>query len=320
MGEGEIMAITRENTTTATTTAKLFHVRHFDSRSGGKVYAFWTEGDVYAIQADEEILYTGTQLRMCEDYEVVTNPEQYAVDRAYWKEVPFAALPEICIPEVLHAFGPEVIPWSETKWTSYEAYEEWRNPSTLEGKLQLALRKPSQFPREEVEKISTQVIYLGKSGHKLSYSTRTLYQTPWGWYRYDTSYYYTEGYTYAVEQLNEEQAKRLIAQKEEREREEARKKKEYGRHCAVLARKYRLPWKVVSMFKGKEEDVKRFLETLKEAIESKKAFDEWELSCGRGRRSAELERLGIDISHVDPNRIAPYVCECLEEGCICILE
>lgn len=303
-------------TTATTTTAKLFHVRHFGSHLGGKVYANWTEGDVFAVQLNDEIIYTGAQLRMCEYSELIKNPEPYAVDRAYWKEVPFAALPVICIPEVLHAFGPEVIPWSETKWTSYEAYLEWKEPTTLKGKLQRSLLEPSKFPKEEIEKVATQIIFLGKSGYKLSYSDSMLYQTPWGWYWYETSYYYTEGYTYAVLQLNEEQAKRLIAKKEEREQEEARKKKEYGRHCAVLARKYRLPWKVVSMFKGKEEDVKRFLETLKEAIESKKAFDEWELSCGRGRRSAELERLGIDISHVDPNRIAPYVCECLEEGCI----
>lgn len=308
------MTTTTTNTTANTAkTAKLYLVREFDSRVGGKSYAAWTEGVVYAMQVDYKTMYTGTQLRMCEHYELVRNPESYAIDRKFWKEVSFKELPAMCIPQVLNTFGPDVIPWAETRWASYEAYMEWCEPTTLEGKLQKALREPREFPKKEVAEVS-QTYNLGKEGYKLSWTERTLYQTPWGWYLYGTSYYYTEGFRYELEQLADEEAKSLIVLKKKHDQEEARQKKQYGRHCAVLARKYGLPWDVVSAFKGEEESIKRFLRTLKDAIETHKEFDSWELECGRERRRSELKRLGIDIAYVDPNRIAPYVCECLEEG------
>lgn len=98
------------------------------------------------------------------------------------------------------------------------------------------------------------------------------------------------------------------------EEAEALKRKEFARMCTRKARIYEIPFNVALAFKGDDTAIQNFIASLQKVIDKKIAVEFHELSCGRARNSAEMERLGIDTGFVDTNRINDYVSSCLKKG------
>ena len=256
MGEGEIMT-----TTVTNTTATLYLVQKLDSRLGGKTYASWTEGEVFAIQSNTSVHFLGYEnfpstTRIYDHTQITAKQNKYLVATEKWQKITFGDLPSYCMEVVLRMVSPDVIPWAETRWASYEDYLEWLTPTTLKGKLKKSLRNPSDFPDKELREVS-EVVLLYNDGTRLDNVRKYLYCTPFGYYTYRVGYYYTEGYNYSVDAISKEEATRLLNQKKEQELAEERARKEFGRNCANLARKYKLPWEIIKLFRGKEEDISK---------------------------------------------------------------
>lgn len=100
---------------------------------------------------------------------------------------------------------------------------------------------------------------------------------------------------------------------DENEAAEKKARLEFAHGCTRAARKTGVPFFISLAFKGDEEAIVRFRDTLKAAIK-KGGADMHEMSCGRARASAEMTKLGIDYGNADPNRLKEYIAECLEKG------
>ena len=106
--------------------------------------------------------------------------------------------------------------------------------------------------------------------------------------------------------------------KKEYDKKEAAEKKarlDFAHMCTRTARKTGVPFNIALAFKGDEEAIVRFRDTLKAAIKKSDA-DMHELSCGRARAAAEMERLEIDYDNADPNRVKYFVYDCFKKGAI----
>lgn len=121
-----------------------------------------------------------------------------------------------------------------------------------------------------------------------------------------------EGKKYQIVETNDNLSFSEIVPQKKKE-EPVDPKKEHARRCGRLAFKYGIRFSIVlKCFKGNEEKIKRFVDSFEKV--KNKSCNLKELSLGRDRKRKELERLGIDISDVDPNYITPYITECLLAG------
>ena len=100
---------------------------------------------------------------------------------------------------------------------------------------------------------------------------------------------------------------------DEKEAAEKKARLDFAHMCTDAARKTGVPFDIALAFKGDEEAIVRFRDTLKAAIK-KGGADMHEITCGRARASAEMAKLGIDYGNADPNRVKYYVANCLEKG------
>lgn len=100
---------------------------------------------------------------------------------------------------------------------------------------------------------------------------------------------------------------------DENEAAEKKARLDFAHGCTRAARKTGVPFYIALAFKGDEGAIVSFRDTLKAAIQ-KGGADMHEITCGRARASAEMEKLGIDYGNADPNRVKDYVADCLEKG------
>lgn len=65
-----------------------------------------------------------------------------------WKEIELKDVSKICQEYLAKRMGFNAFPWDESSWESYEAYYDWVNPTTLEGKIDKSLRDHQYFTKE----------------------------------------------------------------------------------------------------------------------------------------------------------------------------
>lgn len=91
-----------------------------------------------------------------------------------------------------------------------------------------------------------------------------------------------------------------------------RANQKYARKCGSLARKLGLAFENVLAIGADEAKLKNFILSLAEARERLKEMDAQSaaeikhelLSCGRARKKAAIDKLGIYIADADPNRLS----------------
>lgn len=316
------MKTTVNTTVQATTTANNAHFlpmtvyqKDYDSRRPGKIYAQWTTGEAYVVCIGNQEFFTGyIQYNNCNGTNLMTEKtfNEMEVEFSYesWETISFNEIYIECQRDLVEKMG-SMFPWDASDWKDIEEFEEYCEPQTFEGKIAKSLRDRKYFSHNlfNSKELSEQ------TERKVSYEGSEVLLLKNGKFFIITSgFNLLDGYWAILEELSSERGQEIMKMADEREAQAAKARKEHARKCGAMARKYGIPFEIsLRCFKGDEEDIKNFVESLKKAFG--KNFDDHELSeCGRARRGAEIERLGIEIGYVDPNHIAEYILKCLYAG------
>lgn len=239
-----------------------------------------------------------------------------------WEEIYLWQMKPICQKELALLLGDD-FPWSESSWIDKKAFEEWDNPSTLEGKVLKATDDNLyciQFTKtaEWNNAILSSTLVEETSKNEPWWKEEYLLETKFGFFEYVCGM--DHGSRWAkLKSLNDidvtykkARIARYNAKKERIAAMTSEQRLAYSQKAGRIARSYGISFSVVlHSFKGNEDDVKRFVQTLTAAFN--KPFNDHELCCGRERRRSEIQRLGIEIANADPNYIAPYILACLRE-------
>lgn len=239
-----------------------------------------------------------------------------------WKQIYLWEVKPIAQKEFI-ALMQDDFPWAESSWVNKTSFEEWDTPSTLIGKLFKATHDSIfcvEFTQsEEWNELIKESTFVEETNKNEPWWKREyLVETEFGYFEY--MYGMDHGARWAklkelseidvdfkktrIEKLRNKREKLNLLSQEDRLR--------YSRNAGRIAKLYGISFSVVlHSFKGNEENVVKFINTLKEAFE--KEYSEIELSCGRERKRAEIKRLGIEIANADPNYIAPYILACIRE-------
>lgn len=294
------------------------YLKRYDSRKPGKNYALWTTGKAYVVKVGNRNFASG-YFSYDRVYPMYEKDLQEMGIEAYkeWETIPFSEISLRCQKDLAEKMG-ELFPWDASYWGSKEKFEEYWEPQTFEGKIAKSLREHIYFYKEfynsnEFLAEKEKSICLKEEGR---YREHIIVLKNGDTFKQRSGYSDQDGYWATLEKITDEQTDQLLKELEERKAQEALARKEHARKCGVMARKYGIRFEIsLRCFKGNEEDIKNFVESLKKAFG--KDFDGHELSeCGRARRRTEIERLGIEIGNVDPNHIAEYIYECLHAGVI----
>lgn len=284
----------------------------YDSRKPGKNYAMWTSGEAYVVCVGSQKFYTGYTYYSSRVYLMPANTlNEMGVDSyETWETIPFDEINLECQRDLVRQMY-SLFPWDASAWETREEFEEYWEPQTFEGKIAKSLRDRIYFFRNlfHSKELSEQ------TERKVSYEgSEVLLLKNGKFFIITDGFNLQDGYWAVLEELSSERGQEIMKMADEREAQAAKARKEHARKCGVMARKYGIRFEIsLRCFKGNEEDIKNFVESLKKAFG--KDFDDHELSeCGRARRGAEIERLGIEIGYVDPNHIAEYILECLYAG------
>lgn len=300
------------------------YINEFDSHEK-RTPAGWTAGAAYVVVYGDKKFVTGhiwRTNRCRETTQLMTDEilEKMDVEAfASWKVTTFKMLPLIC-QEALVFQMENIFPWELSFWNHPYVFHELYEPQTLIGKIEKSIRDQNYFYNNFYNKsdwyYSIQNSWVIIDNHNYTEMmvkiNDEIFKVTAGYQPHKV----TTGYQHKVTEwailvkLSNQEALQIFNQIEELRNELAKSKKEHARMCSKMARKYSIPFEIsLRCFKGNEEDIKVFVSSLKEAIG--KDYNANELCCGRARRRAEIERLGIVIGNVDPNHIAPYVLDCL---------
>ena len=93
-----------------------------------------------------------------------------------------------------------------------------------------------------------------------------------------------------------------------------RAKLKFAQMCTEKAKKHEIPFDVALAFKGSDDKITLFIYSLNRVISEQIDVNFGELKLGRKRAKEEIDRLGILIDTVDPNRLKNYIYSCLKEG------
>ena len=275
---------------------------------------------IYIVSIDNKHFITGYTWQNQHDYKNLISKKHIRIqdyENQSGKYIPFNEITLICQRDLVQQMC-DLFPWNESYWGSREAFEEYYYPKTFEGKLAKSLRDNRYFKNEIYEKDDWKTNILeewdieknknsyGENGTKI-----VKFKTEFYYIRYGISSKQESWVT--LEHLSQEKALKELQLLNQNNSEQKISKKDHAQKCGLLARKYKISF-IVSLrcSKGNEEEIKNFVTTLSQALGKK--FNSNELCCGRARRRAEIERLGIDIGSADPNYIADYILECLTHG------
>lgn len=239
-----------------------------------------------------------------------------------WNQIYLWAMKPIAQKELI-AIMQDDFPWAESSWVNKEAFEEWDNPTSIMGKLFKATHD-SVFCVE-----FTQTEEWNQAIVDSTFVEETNKNEPW-WkreYLVETKFGYFE-YMYGMDhgarwsklkelseidvEFKKTRIQKLRSKREKLNSISEEQRLKYARNAGRISHLYGISFSVVlHSFKGNEENVIKFINTLKESFN--KEYSEFELSCGRERKRAEIKRLGIEIANADPNYIAPYILACIRE-------
>lgn len=245
-----------------------------------------------------------------------------SINSESWEEIYLWQMKQICQKELALLLEDD-FPWSESSWLNKKSFDEWDNPSTLEGKVRKAVEDNLyclKFTRtaEWNSAIKTSNLVEETSKNEAWWKEEYLIETQFGFFEYifgmdhNSRWAKLKPLTDIDVAYKQARIAKLTAKRERIAALSPEERLEYSQNAGRLAKKYSISFSIVlHSFKGKEEDVKKFIETLSAAFG--KPFNEHELCCGRERRRAEIQKLGIEIAKADPNHIAPYILVCLRE-------
>lgn len=299
------------------TTPSILRRTYFSQcQSARDVYA---TGEAYLVIVDEKEFITG-YFHGKHTYLMDEKFLKYFTDMSSptpWESINFNQISLICQKELVNQMG-SLFPWEYASWKSHEDFMEYWEPQTLEGIINKSLREPYYFFSKVVcgehtklvsenttETIPVQHREIPNHYHEdLVTILGRHFRYKWG---YLNSWF---GHLEEISDLEYTSLRNVLKKREEEQRQA---RKEFAKNCGLMARKYGIPFEIsLRCFKGNEASIKNFVESLKNAFG--KEYSSHELTCGRRRREAEIERLGIQIGYVDANHIADYILSCLEAG------
>lgn len=299
---------------------RTFDTRHWNNPD----YSKWTEGKVYRIIVNGILVFTTGYTHHDYPNLMDENSIRQAMRTQFfiepWYDISFNHIALHCQKELVEKMG-DIFPWSQSAWGSPEMFAEFWEAKTLEGIIARSLLDRGYFYNTVVNG-EKKAIFFNAIEEELSVIKSISSPFPYNeklikikdeFYRYKEGLDPLDGHFATLEKISLAEYNNTKAELKERETEEKRARQEHARKCSAMARKYGIPFNIsLRCFKGNEKSIKNFVESLKNALG--KEFNEHELCCGRARRKAEIERLGINIGYVDPNHISSYILTCLQVG------
>lgn len=316
MGERNIM-----NTST-TPTIQVYRLKFSPFLYSEKILQFCSNEDfsaAYVVLYDNQLFKTGYHTCTISNSILLIGDSFNFDSYKTWERIPFRAIHPYCQKDLLEQMG-ELFPWGLSYWETREAFNEYWDPQTLEGIIEKSLRDSKYFYYKVVTGEKKELFFSAISdslciklqNYPAKYVEKLITIN-------DKVYLYCEGYQIGngyFARLSKSSKDDLEFLRNELKEEKAitpEACKEHARKCSAIASKYGLKFEIaLRCFKGNEEDIKLFVESLNNAFG--KEYNASELLCGRMRRHAEINRLGIEIGNVDPNHIAPYILACLDAG------
>jgi len=267
----------------------------------------WMAGRVHRMYFDGKVFYTGwycyTYGDKCVAYD--KNLEIMMEDAPEkWFPIELSSIVMLCQEDLAKQIGFSRFPWEESTWGSLEAYQEWFSPKKLENKVIKALEDSLYYTLWSDTEDYRRVVEDEYTLHGYNNFNKMYHKINGIWYLVTRT---LSGKVLESSNIDVEQVRA------EEEATKQAERKAYADKCGVISRRFGIRFEVVlKQFKGNAGAVELFAATLKDALG--KPYNESELMAGRMRRRDEIARLGIYISTVDPNYIAPYILECLKAG------